>query len=684
MPIALLLAAIAIPVIGLYILKVRLRRIPVSTNLFWNQIFEEKPPKSLWQNLRHWLSLLAQLLILAFLVLAIADPILSWQSASARRVVLIMDISASMKAADVEPTRFAAAQKSAQRFLDGVRERDNVAILSAGAQPEVVLGMGNHAPSLRRAIDELKPVDTHESIESAITLAKQLIGDSPKGQILVFTDREDERDRSDQSDRSDLRDRSDRSDRSDLGDRSDRSDQTDLIDRSDQTDQTDLLVEFRSVGTDAGNVGITQFQTRRSMVDAVGYEILVEVKNASDVPVNCRLEIELGERPVDILPLKLQPNETWSRTLEKTSLDGGVLKASLTKWEPEEGTSTVLNNQLDVDDVAWAILPARVIQPVLIVSPGNLFLQKVFEANPLVSVTVAKELPTSWPANTVIVLHKLIPTELPPNPLLIIDPDNDCNLFKLDGNIDNPLVTEQNKESPLMTHVRLDNVTFPNTKKISFLTETVQSLASSVDGDSLFSVAQNGNSRVVVLGVNLEESDLAFRTVFPILASNTIAWFTGQSGELSLSLPGGATTLLKDPPAQATEAKASKRLWLVSPTGSVQPHSGQTVGPLNQTGVWELMSLSGDANVSTKSESSSTNAPTLEEISKNGTLVERFAVNLKNPAETDLRRKTTDQTSATTSAMASWLSYPLWFYLAVIISLLLVAEWGMYQRRVIA
>ncbi|MFN7841874.1 MAG: vWA domain-containing protein [Pirellula sp.] len=654
MPIALLLAAIAIPVIGLYILKVRLRRVPVSTNLFWNQIFEEKPPKSLWQNLRHWLSLLAQLLILAFLVLAIADPILSWQSASARRVVFIMDISASMKAADVEPTRFAAAQQAAQRFLDGVRERDNVAILSAGAQPEVVLGMGNHVPSLRRAIDELKPVDSHESIEPAITLAKQLIGDSPKGQILVFTDREDKRDRSD------------------LGDRSDRS------------DQTDLLIEFRSMGTDAGNVGITQFQTRRSMVDAVGYEILVEVKNASDVPANCRLEIELGDRPVDILPLKLQPNETWSRTLEKTSLDGGVLKASLTKWEPEERTSTVLNNQLDVDDVAWAILPARIIQSVLIVSPGNLFLQKVFEANPLVSVTVAKELPTSWPANTVVVLHKLIPTDLPTNPLLIIDPDNDCNLFKLDGNIDNPLVTEQNKESPLMTHVRLDNVTFPNTKKISFLTEPVQSLASSVDGDSLFSVTQNGNSRVVVLGVNLEESDLAFRTVFPILASNVIAWFTGQSGELSLSLPGGATTLLKDPPAQATEAKASKRLWLVSPTGTVQPHSGQTVGPLNQTGVWELMSLSGDSNAPAKSESSSTSTPKLEELRKNGTLVERFAVNLKNPAETDLRRETTDQTSATTSAMASWLSYPLWFYLALIISLLLVAEWGMYQRRVIA
>ena len=36
-----------------YILKIRLRRVPVSTLLFWEQIFEEKKPRSLWQRLRH-------------------------------------------------------------------------------------------------------------------------------------------------------------------------------------------------------------------------------------------------------------------------------------------------------------------------------------------------------------------------------------------------------------------------------------------------------------------------------------------------------------------------------------------------------------------------------------------------------------------------------------------------------
>ncbi len=67
-PTALWLAAIALPIIALYILKVRLRRLPVSTNLFWKQIYDEKPPRSIWQQLRHWLSLLAQLLLLRLLV----------------------------------------------------------------------------------------------------------------------------------------------------------------------------------------------------------------------------------------------------------------------------------------------------------------------------------------------------------------------------------------------------------------------------------------------------------------------------------------------------------------------------------------------------------------------------------------------------------------------------------------
>lgn len=633
-PLALLLALIAIPIVIFYILKVRLRRVPVSTNLFWNQIFEEKPPKSLWQNLRYWLSLLAQLLILALLVLAIADPILSWQTKGARRLVLILDVSASMQASDKATSRFDSAKQAAQRVLDGVREQDQVAILTAGTRPEVVLGMGNHIPSLRRAINDLLPVDTPANLGSAVELANQLLGDAPNRQVIVFTDQDTPK-------------------------------STNPDNRAKETN----TVEYRAFGSNASNVGITQFQTRRSMVDAVGYELLVEVRNASDQPIQCRLEIELDERPVDIFPLKLQPNETWSRTLEKTSLEGGALKATLSKFENDQGQDRAKSNNLDVDDIAWAILPDRVIQPVLIVSPGNLFLQKVFEANPLVRVTVQKEIPTDWPENTVIVLHKLIPDPLPSNPLFIIDPDTNSSLFSIDGLIDSPLVTEQDKDSPLMTHVRLDNVMFPNTKKLTFLTQTAKPVASCVGGESLFATLAHGDKKAVVLGVNLEQSDLAFRTVFPILASNAIAWFSSQSGELSLAISGGDTARLN---RSLSAGVPPENLWLISPGLQVKRQSGSTVGPLKETGVWEVFEWDANGN------------PTAENVRATGKLVDRYAVNLESSSETDLRNTNDSDRAPKQTSLASWFSYPPWYYLAILIGSLLVLEWGMYQRRVLA
>ena len=51
-PIALLWASLAVPIVVFYILKIRMRRVPVSTIMFWREIFEETQPRSIWQKLR--------------------------------------------------------------------------------------------------------------------------------------------------------------------------------------------------------------------------------------------------------------------------------------------------------------------------------------------------------------------------------------------------------------------------------------------------------------------------------------------------------------------------------------------------------------------------------------------------------------------------------------------------------
>src|SRR3954468_4527931 len=104
-PTALLWLLLAIPVVVFYVLKIRLKRVPVSTVIFWRQIFDEKRPRSLWQRLRHLISLLLPLVLLTLLVGVLAEPFFAWEALSARRILLVVDNSASMNATDETPSR---------------------------------------------------------------------------------------------------------------------------------------------------------------------------------------------------------------------------------------------------------------------------------------------------------------------------------------------------------------------------------------------------------------------------------------------------------------------------------------------------------------------------------------------------------------------------------------------------
>ena len=80
---------LGIPIILFYFLKVRMRRVPVSTVMFWEQVFEEKNPRSLWKRLRHVSSLIFQLVTLLMCVLALSDPRSANDADQQRRVVAV-------------------------------------------------------------------------------------------------------------------------------------------------------------------------------------------------------------------------------------------------------------------------------------------------------------------------------------------------------------------------------------------------------------------------------------------------------------------------------------------------------------------------------------------------------------------------------------------------------------------
>lgn len=645
-----------IPIVIFYILKIRLRRQPVSTVMFWKQVLDEQNPRSIWQRLRHLVSLLLQLAMLSLLVLAAADPFFFWEVRSARRIVLVVDNSASMNASDVKPSRLAEAKRQADLLIAGIRHRDEMALVAAGTQPQVIVGFTGRQRTLGDAVTALPATDGPSQVAESIALGKRLLGerhDGKRPEVIVLTDGRF------------------------AGVESFLSSSPDSAKEPSPNDNASPdsanIVSLHLIGQRSDNIGITQFQVRRSLIDPLGYEILAEVTNASEQPAECRFEIDLqstvrdATEPIDVVPLKLEPGGKWSQVFEKTSAEGGHLIARLKH-----------DDALAVDNTALAVLPRREIQPVLLVTSGNLFLQKVFEANPLVKLTVVSEAPETIPAGTVVVYHRSAPATIPVGNVFVIDPANSSDAYTVGEQLDNAIVTKQDKDSPLMSHVRLDNVVLPEARKlVPADPERVQVLASAISSDPLFFSVIRPEGKLLVLTVNLDKGDLPLRTAFPISVGNALHWFAGNKSDLRESFAAGSLTTVtaNDFTAPAT----GKQLVLVSPTGQKQPlpiTEKMTLGPLDQCGIWKIEVDSSGTKIEPSKKDIRPATPPLLEI----------ACNLASSAESDIRPPEELLAKSTTPSpvMAGIGSHPLWFWLLLLALTLTSMEWYLHQRRVIS
>ncbi|MBE2202467.1 MAG: VWA domain-containing protein, partial [Anaerolinea sp.] len=136
-PLSLLFGLLALPIIILYMLRLRRRETLVSSTLLWQKLLRDREANAPWQKLRRNLLLLLQLLILAALALALARPFLPVPSVVSGSVVILLDGSASMTATDVAPTRFAAAKVEAERLINDLGGSQQMTIIKVGYTPDV-------------------------------------------------------------------------------------------------------------------------------------------------------------------------------------------------------------------------------------------------------------------------------------------------------------------------------------------------------------------------------------------------------------------------------------------------------------------------------------------------------------------------------------------------------------------
>lgn len=593
-----------------------MRTVPVSTTMFWDQVFEEKQPRRISVNVRHWISLLLQLLLLSLLVLARAEPRLTATDRPPRQVIVVLDNSASMQAEFQGKTRFESATSMTGDLIGSLDAMDQMSLVVTSPQPRAICGFSGSHRILNDALESVTVTDAPADLENAIQVACRQIEGQQTGQIVVLSDERP----------------------------------PDV-----KSDTNSQQLTWLPIGDSRDNVAITQFQVRRSLVDSVGFHAFLEVANLGETAVETRLELTLNDQLIDVMPLKLQPQQVWTDVFEQTAVEGGVFTVRV-----------VHPDGLEIDNQASAILPATEMIPVILVSKGQWFLQQVLDAQHNVELAVTDSLPESLPTNSVLVLDRPQLSELPEGNVIVIHPEANSRLWEIGDLVTDPLVARQAEESALLRHVDLSNVLIPAARQIQPLADC-EVLIEAASGAPLYLRFSRPEGDVLVLTMDLNQGDLPLRTAFPILMANVLDEYSGMRGRLqeAVSTGRGATFRL---PADMTADQSGESVPLVlqSPTGKLQrvvPVGGLVFADLSEAGIWKCTA---DTNVVGASDRSVL-----------------IASNLTNIRESNLR-VADESDEVSNHAAATPVHRPPWFYLLAVAVLLTGLEWYGFHRRWVA
>lgn len=345
-------AALTVPPLLLfYMLKLRRRPVRVSTTMLWEQAARDLQANTPFRWLRASWLLLLHLVILACLLTALARPVFDAPAARARRVLIVLDASASMSARDGTGggTRLDEAKSRAAELARALGSRSGgveIGVISAAWNATLEGSLGAYSGEVVRAIDGIGPTDQPGRLQPALDLAESLLRaeadedaaeeDAPL--VVIYTDA---------------------------------STPQNLTISGAQT-------RIERVGAEPGdagvpNAGIVALASRRDFRDPELVRVFVRVANAEAREKTVRLRIELGAQalrvPLTIPGARLESaggvGGRWiagerSTSLEMRTMEGGVLRAVL------EGADLLAS-----DDRASVVLrPPRAARVVLVREEG--------------------------------------------------------------------------------------------------------------------------------------------------------------------------------------------------------------------------------------------------------------------------------------------------------------------------
>jgi hypothetical protein len=337
----------------------------VPSTYLWKRSIEDMHVNSLWQRLRQNLLLFLQLLLVALAMLALMRPGWEGSKLEGERFIFLVDNSASMSTTDIEDAknRLAEAKKLVGGMIDQMTSGMTAMIVSFADKPQVVQEFTNNRRLLRERLETIEPTVRGTDLKGALELADGLA--NPSRMPITEGDRE-----------------------------------IDVVEAQPATvyilsDGRFEDVKGFSLGNldpcyyvplglmETRNIAITAFSTRRSDARPEERQAFVQVSNFTEPPRTAdggpakgptqkvTVRLELDGNFVDAKEVEVPAGESTGVVFPLSGAPAGKLTARL-KYELDP---KVTQDALPQDDIGYAALNDAEPGRVLVVTPGNVALE---------------------------------------------------------------------------------------------------------------------------------------------------------------------------------------------------------------------------------------------------------------------------------------------------------------------
>jgi len=605
----------------LYVLKLRRRTYVVSSCLLWEQAIEDMKANTFFQRFRRNLLLPLQVIFLTLAIFALARPFWRGMAGAAQNVILVMDGSASMKATDAGGTRFESAKSAAGKMVDNLSAGGRMMIIEATSSLRTISGFTSDKLQLRNALEKMRPADTSTDVRSALQLALSAAKDARRSEIFL------------------------------LSDGAGRLTQP-LLSAGD-SGRNGGQVRFIGFGEkDADNVGITALELAQSFVDPSEIQVFVSLQNFSDnrkFPV--LLELYRDGNLMDVRELNLPPQERRSVIFDGVSgRSGGVIEAVID-----------IDDDLDVDNRAYSILPEPGALKVLLVSAGNRFLEAAIRTTSA-RIKLSAQKPGDYSTGEeydVAVFDGFIADDLPEGGAIFVNPDGDLPFARLTSYNDDPAIIDWDRSHPVMRFVDLSELRVDrsgNYDMPSWMKPLVES-----DKGTLAWLGERDSRRIIVLPFGIQprpSNNLPMLYAFPAFISNAMNWLSGVDAESAHRQVKPGTPVRFSLPVAYDQPVTMKK-----PDGAEvesRPKDGSIVfTDTDQIGIYKI---AGEG------------------------FSEEFAVSLLDESESDIEPADKIEIAGqeiVSSSISAVSNREIWSILLLAALILLAVEWWVYHRRVL-